>query len=98
MLTWIYRQLSHPLVSPVLQSSLGNLCPLYIIAGDGECLRDEIVYMAHKAAHPKDYPTRRGVLKEGRRQKENAEKFQTPTKVTFALLLVIYQDPYNCHR
>ncbi len=74
-----------------MQSSLGNLCPLYIIAGDGECLRDEIVYLAHKAAHPKDYPTRRGVLKEGRRQKENAEKFQTPTKVirTFVFIAIV---------
>lgn len=60
---------------------MGNLCPLYIIAGDGEVLRDEIVYLAHKAAHPKEYPTRKGVLHGGRRQRENAEKFTTPTKV-----------------
>ncbi|KAH9894438.1 alpha/beta-hydrolase [Cubamyces lactineus] len=85
------EQLSHPLVSPVLQSSLGNLCPLYIIAGDGECLRDEIIYIAHKAAHPTDYPARPGVLREGRRQKENAEKFQTPTKVH----LQVFDD--MCH-
>ncbi|KAH9942586.1 alpha/beta-hydrolase [Amylocystis lapponica] len=75
------EQLTHPLVSPILQSSLGNLCPLYIIAGDGEVLRDEIIYLAHKAAHPSEYPTRMGVLKDGRRQRENLEKFQTPTKV-----------------
>lgn len=75
------RQLTHPLVSPVLQSSLGNLCPLYIIAGDGEVLRDEIIYLAHKAANPSEHPTRRGVVLEGRRQRENVEKFQTPTKV-----------------
>ncbi|RPD66751.1 alpha/beta-hydrolase [Lentinus tigrinus ALCF2SS1-7] len=85
------EQLSHPLVSPILQSSLGNLCPLYILAGNGECLRDEIVYMAHKAAHPKEYPTRNGVLREGHRQKENAEKFQTPTKVH----LQVFDD--MCH-
>ncbi|KAI0650222.1 alpha/beta-hydrolase [Trametes meyenii] len=85
------EQLSHPLVSPVLQSSLGNLCPLYIIAGDGECLRDEIIYVAHKAAHPKDYPARPGILAEGHRQKENAEKFQTPTKVH----LQVFDD--MCH-
>ncbi|KAH9844100.1 alpha/beta-hydrolase [Rhodofomes roseus] len=75
------EQLTHPLVSPVLQGSLGNLCPLYIICGDGEVLRDEIIYMAHKAAHPEEYPARDGVLGEGRRQKENAERFKTPTKV-----------------
>ncbi|THH31314.1 hypothetical protein EUX98_g2870 [Antrodiella citrinella] len=75
------EQLTHPLVSPVIQGSLGNLCPLYILAGDGEVLRDEIIYLAHKAANPKEYPARGGVLKQGRRQQENVEKFQTPTKV-----------------
>ncbi|KAI0772028.1 alpha/beta-hydrolase [Trametes elegans] len=85
------EQLSHPLVSPVLQSSLGNLCPLYILAGNGECLRDEIIYVAHKAAHPTEYPARKGVLREGRRQQENAEKFKTPTKVH----LQVFDD--MCH-
>ncbi|CCM05570.1 uncharacterized protein FIBRA_07797 [Fibroporia radiculosa] len=75
------EQLTHPLVSPALQSSLGNLCPLYILGGDGELLRDEIIYIAHKAAHPKEYPAREGTIREGHRQKDNAEKFQTPTKV-----------------
>ncbi|PPR04039.1 hypothetical protein CVT24_010614 [Panaeolus cyanescens] len=75
------EQLTHPLVSPVLQGSLGNLPPLYIIAGDREVLRDEIIYLAHKAANPAQYPARRGVLLDGRRQKENADKFTTPTKV-----------------
>ncbi|PIL36933.1 hypothetical protein GSI_00623 [Ganoderma sinense ZZ0214-1] len=36
--------------------------------GDCECLKDEIIYLAHKAANPKVYP-------------ENGEKFHTPTKV-----------------
>ncbi|KAF9821291.1 hypothetical protein IEO21_00899 [Rhodonia placenta] len=75
------EQLTHPLVSPILQGSLGNLCPLYILAGNGEVLRDEIIYMAHKAAHPKEYPAREGILRAGRRQRENAEKFQEPTRV-----------------
>lgn len=75
------EQLSHPLVSPILQASLGNLCPLYILAGDGEVLRDEIVYLAHKAANPTEYPAREGVIRDGSRQKENAHKFSTPTKV-----------------
>lgn len=75
------EQLSHPLVSPILQASLGNLCPLYILAGDGEVLRDEIVYLAHKAANPAEYPVREGVIRDGWRQKENAHKFSTPTKV-----------------
>ncbi|KAG1783122.1 alpha beta-hydrolase [Suillus placidus] len=75
------EQLSHPLVSPILQASLGNLCPLYILAGDGEVLRDEIIYLAHKAANPAEYPVREGVIRDGLRQKENAHKFSTPTKV-----------------
>ncbi|EIN10888.1 alpha/beta-hydrolase [Punctularia strigosozonata HHB-11173 SS5] len=75
------EQLTHPLVSPLLQGSLGNLPPLYIIAGDGEALRDEVIYVAHRAAHPEKYPVREGVLREGKRQQENAKKFTTPTKV-----------------
>jgi hypothetical protein len=75
------RQLSHPLVSPLLQASLGNLCPLYILAGDGEVLVDEVVYFAHKAAHPASYPLRQGALTGSKRQQENAKKFTTPTNV-----------------
>lgn len=44
--------LSHPLVSPVLQPSLGGLPPLYILVGGGEMLHDEQIYLAHKAADP----------------------------------------------
>lgn len=48
--------ISHPLVSPVLQPSLGGLPPLLIVTGGGEVLRDEQIYLAHKAAHPSQYP------------------------------------------
>lgn len=48
--------LSHPLVSPVLQPSLGGLPPLLILTGGGELLRDEQIYLAHKAANPSKYP------------------------------------------
>lgn len=44
-------------------------------------LRDEIVYLAHRAAYPNAYPVRESVLKEARRQQENVEKFTRPTKV-----------------
>lgn len=47
---------SHPLVSPVLQPSLGGLPPLLILTGGGEMLRDEQIYLAHKAANPTKYP------------------------------------------
>lgn len=48
--------ISHPLVSPVLQPSLGGLPPLLIQTGGGEMLRDEQIYLAHKAANPTQYP------------------------------------------
>ncbi len=47
---------SHPLVSPILQPSLGGLPPLLILTGGGEVLRDEQIYLAHKAANPGKYP------------------------------------------
>lgn len=47
--------LVHPLVSPVLNPSLGGLCPLLVQVGGGELLRDEQVYFAHKAANPAAY-------------------------------------------
>ncbi|KAI6046335.1 hypothetical protein EDC04DRAFT_2630038 [Pisolithus marmoratus] len=47
--------LRHPLVSPAL-SYLGGLPPIMMIAGDKELLRDEIIYCAHKAAAPSQFP------------------------------------------
>jgi hypothetical protein len=47
--------LTHPLVSPALQPSLGGLPPLLIQTGGGELLRDEQIYIAHKAAQPSAY-------------------------------------------
>jgi hypothetical protein len=47
--------LTHPLVSPALQPSLGGLPPLLIQTGGGELLRDEQIYAAHKAAQPSEY-------------------------------------------
>ena len=37
-------QLCHPLVSPAL-GYMGGLCPLFIMCGDNEVLRDEIIYL-----------------------------------------------------
>ncbi|KAI9441922.1 hypothetical protein H4582DRAFT_1811008 [Lactarius indigo] len=47
--------LRHPLVSPAL-SYLGGLPPLLFTAGDREVLRDEIIFTAHRAAHPERFP------------------------------------------
>ncbi|KAH9996971.1 hypothetical protein BJV74DRAFT_827169 [Russula compacta] len=49
--------LKHPLVSPAL-SYLGGLPPLLFIAGEREVLRDEIIYAAHRASHPEQFPLR----------------------------------------
>ncbi|KAK3995807.1 hypothetical protein QBC44DRAFT_233031 [Cladorrhinum sp. PSN332] len=47
--------LMHPLVSPIMQPTLGGLPPLLIIVGGGEVLRDEQIYLAHKCANPSQY-------------------------------------------
>jgi acetyl esterase/lipase len=48
-------QVLHPLISSSM-SYLGGLPPLLFIASDGEVLRDEIIYTAHKAAYPEKFP------------------------------------------
>lgn len=84
--------MSHPLVSPILQGSLGGLPPLLVLTGGGEVLRDEQIYMAHKAANPAAYPTWEGHLEddESGRQKASVDRWP-PTKVW----LQIYDD--CCH-
>lgn len=47
--------LDHPLVSPIMQPTLGGLPPLLIMAGGGEILRDEQIFLAHKCANPTKY-------------------------------------------
>jgi hypothetical protein len=47
--------LTHPLVSPVLQPTLGGLPPLLIQTGGAELLHDEQIYLAHKASQPLAY-------------------------------------------
>ncbi|KAK7408732.1 hypothetical protein QQX98_009089 [Neonectria punicea] len=47
--------LAHPLVSPVMQPTLGGLPPLLIMVGGGEILRDEQIHLAHKCANPEKY-------------------------------------------
>ena len=56
--------ISHPLVSPILQPSLGGLPPLFVVTGGGEVLRDEQIYLAHKAADPAKYPPGEAYLDE----------------------------------
>ena len=75
--------MDHPLVSPVLQSTLGGLPPLLIITGGGEILRDEQIYFAHKAANPDKYPTWSGHLAKdpSGRQQAALGKNYPPTRV-----------------
>ncbi|CAK3826521.1 AB hydrolase superfamily [Lecanosticta acicola] len=56
--------LSHPLVSPVQQPSLGGLPPMLIQVGGAELLRDEQIYLAHKAANPRAYPPGQAIMNE----------------------------------
>ncbi|CAJ0548155.1 Ff.00g049090.m01.CDS01 [Fusarium sp. VM40] len=59
--------LAHPLVSPVMQPTLGGLPPLLIMVGGGEILRDEQIYMAHKCANPAKYaPPEEALTPEGK--------------------------------
>ena len=74
-------QLRHPLCSPALAGSLGGLPPLFVLAGDDEVLRDEIVYLAHKAANPAAYPTNPALLREFPQTRRAAERYTTPTDV-----------------
>ncbi|KAI4202421.1 MAG: hypothetical protein LQ346_001979 [Caloplaca aetnensis] len=72
--------ISHPLVSPVLQPSLGGLPPLLILTGGGEMLRDEQIYLAHKAANPTKYPPGEAYLNEYPDAKDLIQKWK-PTDV-----------------
>ncbi|KAJ6787900.1 hypothetical protein PWT90_01883 [Aphanocladium album] len=70
--------LAHPLVSPVLQASLGGLPPLLVMVGGAEILRDEQIYLAHKCANPQKYAPPAERMSE--REKEQLAKFK-PTDV-----------------
>ena len=72
--------ISHPLVSPVLQPSLGGLPPLLIMTGGGEVLRDEQIYLAHKAANPAKYPPGEAYIDEYPEAREIISKWK-PTDV-----------------
>ncbi|KAL5512614.1 hypothetical protein ACEPAG_3267 [Sanghuangporus baumii] len=98
--------LVHPLVSPAM-SYLGGLPPLLIIASDGEVLRDEIIYTAHKAAHPERYPVK-PEAKKLYPKLEGIENRYGPTKVhlqvydhaahTFPVLFFVCSSSKFCYR
>lgn len=67
--------LAHPLVSPVMQPSLGGLPPLLFQVGGGELLRDEQIYLAHRAANPTEYPPSDSVLDEHDPDRSTVHKY-----------------------
>jgi acetyl esterase/lipase len=73
--------LAHPLVSPILQPSLGGLPPILIQVGGGEMLRDEQIYLAHKAANPAKYAPPNFVLREFGANAEDLITKHKPTEV-----------------
>jgi acetyl esterase/lipase len=74
------HMLAHPLVSPVQQPSLGGLPPMLIQVGGAELLRDEQMYIAHKAANPTSYPPSQSIMNEYGMQSEDVSKYP-PTDV-----------------
>lgn len=70
--------LSHPLVSPVMQPTLGGLPPMLIMTGGGEILRDEQIYLAHKCANPTKYAPPATIMTD--RGREQLKKYK-PTDV-----------------
>jgi acetyl esterase/lipase len=82
--------LTHPLVSPALQPSLGGLPPLLIQVGGGEMLRDEQIYIAHKAANPAKYPPSKEILDKFDPDRKQLHRYR-PTDVQ----LQVWED--LCH-
>lgn len=64
-----------------------TVCPLPFIAGDKEVLRDEIIYAAHRAAHPERFLVR-DEAKDMYPAPKNVEKLTRPTPVH----LQVYDD------
>ncbi|CAG8600117.1 15607_t:CDS:2, partial [Acaulospora colombiana] len=75
--------LSVPYVSPMCAASLAGLPPMLIQTGDGERIRDEIIYFSFKASQPEKYN-----LPLYNAENFRKSPFKTPTNVT----LEIYQE------
>ncbi|ODA82401.1 hypothetical protein RJ55_00908 [Drechmeria coniospora] len=70
--------LTHPLVSPVMQPTLGGLPPVLVMVGGGEILRDEQIFLAHKFANPAKYAPSADIMTD--RGRELLQKY-CPTDV-----------------
>lgn len=60
--------LAHPMVSPIMNATLGGLPPLLIMVGGGEILRDEQIYLAHKCANPAKYAPSEALMSDHARE------------------------------
>ncbi|WAQ85034.1 hypothetical protein PtA15_5A608 [Puccinia triticina] len=89
-------QLTHPYCSPLFSPSLGGLPPLLMIAGENEGLRDEIIYLAHRAAHPDRYHLREGLLNAHPERKAKIAEYP-PTKVHLQVYDEMFHAKY-CYR
>lgn len=76
--------LAHPLVSPVMQPSLGGLPPMLIQTGGAELLRDEQIYLAHKAANPSQYLPNDTIMREFDPDRKIVDRYP-PTDVQLQL-------------
>ena len=72
--------IDHPLVSPVLQPSLGGLPPLLILTGGGELLKDEQIYLAYKAANTQKFRPSEAYLDKYPEVRHTLDKYR-PTDV-----------------
>jgi hypothetical protein len=66
---------------------VSGLCPLQVITGGGEVLRDEQIYLAHKAAHPTAYPPCPDILARNGDTQEDIARYP-PTDVQ----LLVFDD------
>ena len=78
------EMLAHPLVSPAMQPSLGGLPPMLIQVGGAELLKDEQIYVAHKAANPQMYPPNDTIMRQFDPDGEIIDKWP-PTDVQLQL-------------
>ncbi|KAF0541992.1 alpha/beta-hydrolase [Gigaspora margarita] len=67
-------------ISPLCAESLGGLPPILLTVGDGEKLRDEIIYFAFKASQPSKY-----LLPIYNAGKFEISSFKSPTNVTLEI-------------
>ena len=72
--------LAHPLISPVMQPTLGGLPPMLIQIGGAELLHDEQLYLAHKAANPSLYQPSEAVMNQYDPRREMVGRYP-PTDV-----------------